>query len=256
MINQSVSWWCFVPNLLSPEQFLDQVKAIGFSAVELVPPEHWELVRSKGLTVSAVAGHQSLTLGLNRHDQHDRIESEIQAMLQSAQEAGIPNLICFTGNRNGLDDESGILATAEGLKRVASMAEETGITVLLELLNSKIDHPGYQADHTAFGVEVCRQVASARVKLLYDIYHMQIMEGDLIRTIQVNHEFIGHYHTAGNPGRNELNENQEINYPAVLQAIRDTGYGGYLTHEFIPQADPEEALRSVFRECAGWLGGN
>jgi hydroxypyruvate isomerase len=128
------------------------------------------------------------------------------------------------------------------------------VTVLLELLNSKIDHPGYQADHTAFGVEVCRHVSSARVKLLYDIYHMQIMEGDLIRTIQVNHEFIGHYHTADNPGRNDLTGNQEINYAAVLQAIRDTGYDGYLTHEFVPQSDPEEALRSVFRDCVDWLG--
>ncbi len=253
MITQSVSWWCFVPTLLSPEDFLEAVMQAGFTAVELVPPEYWKLVQSRGLTVSSANGHGSITVGLNRRDQHDRIEKELQEMLQRAQQASVPNLICFTGNRDGLDDDAGATITAEGLKRVASMAEETGVTLVLELLNSKVDHSGYQADHTAFGVEVCRQVSSARVKLLYDIYHMQIMEGDLIRTIQTNHEFIGHYHTAGNPGRHELDSEQEINYPAVIMAIRDTGYAGYLAHEFVPKGEPALSLSTVFRECSAWL---
>jgi hydroxypyruvate isomerase len=253
MITQSVSWWCFVPELLTPENFLESVRKAGFTAVELVPPEYWKLVLASGLTISAANGHRSLTVGLNRRDQHDRIEKELHETLQLAQQAGIPNLICLTGNRDRLDDDVGAAITAEGLKRVASMAEETGITLVLELLNSKIDHPDYQADHTAFGVEVCRQVSSARVKLLYDIYHMQIMEGDLVRTIEQNHEFIGHYHTAGNPGRRDLDHDQEINYAAVVAAIRKTGYSGYLAHEFLPKADPAAALTTVFRDCSSWL---
>ncbi len=165
----------------------------------------------------------------------------------------IPNLLCFSGNRNGLDDEVGAEITAAGLARIAPAAEEAGVTLVLELLNSKVDHPDYQADHTAWGVQVCRAVGSPRVKLLYDIYHMQIMEGDIIRTIQAVHPFIGLYHTAGNPGRNDLDDEQELNYAAILRAIRATGYTGYISHEFIPKGDPAAALRTTFARYAACL---
>jgi hydroxypyruvate isomerase len=253
MILQSVAWWCFVPEKLTPERFVNAVTEAGFSAIDLVPPEYWSFVSDRGLTISAVAAHQPLTIGLNRVDQHDRIEQEIRTKLAEAQRLGIQNLICFSGNRAGLDEAAGIEATAAGLARVAPLAEEAGVTLVLELLNSKVDHPDYQADHTAWGIEVCRAVSSPRVKLLFDIYHMQIMEGDIIRTIREVHELIGHYHTGGNPGRNELDDKQELYYPAILQAIKATGYAGYIAHEFIPNGDPIASLRSLFQQCQPFL---
>ena len=149
--------------------------------------------------------------------------------------------------------EAGAASTAAGLARVAPAAADAGVTLVLELLNSKVDHPDYQADHTAWGVQVCRAVGASHVKLLYDIYHMQLMEGDIIRTIQAAHPFIGHYHTAGNPGRNDLDDEQELNYPAILRAIRATGYMGYIGHEFIPEGDPAVALHTTFKQCAACL---
>jgi hydroxypyruvate isomerase len=252
-ISQSVTWWSFVPEKLTPEKFLHAVADAGFQAVELVPPEYWSLVKDHGLAISAVAAHQPLTIGLNRRDLHDQLEKEIRVSITNAQRLNIPNLICFSGNRNGLDDEAGAEITAEGFARVARDAEIAGINLTLELLNSKVDHPDYQADHTAWGVKVCRAVASPRVKLLYDIYHMQIMEGDIIRTIRSAQEYIGYYHTAGNPGRHDLDEDQELNYPAIFSAIKETGHTGYITHEFIPKGDPPAALKSIFQECAKHL---
>ena len=253
MISQSVSWWCFVPEKLTPEQFVSRAAEAGYSAIDLVPPEYWSLVSSHGLAIAAVAGHQSLTVGLNRLDQHDRIVAEIRANIAHAQKLGIRNLICFSGNREGLDDAEGIEVTAAGLAQVAPLAEEAGVTLVLELLNSKVDHPDYQADHTSWGVKVCQAVSSPRVKLLYDIYHMQIMEGDIIRTIRAAHGMIGHYHTAGNPGRNELDDTQELYYPPILQAIKETGYAGYIAHEFVPKGDPITSLRTTFQQCAPYL---
>jgi hydroxypyruvate isomerase len=252
-ISQSVAWWCFVPDKLTPEQFVRAVAEAGFAAVELVPPEYWSLVKDHGLAISAIAAHQPLTMGLNRRDLHDRLEDEIHASIANAQRLKIPSLICFSGNRNGLDDEAGAETTAEGFARVAHEAELAGVDLALELLNSKVDHPGYQADHTAWGVRICRAVASPRVKLLYDIYHMQIMEGDVIRTIRSAKNYISYYHTAGNPGRNDLDQDQELYYPAILSAIRETGHTGYITHEFVPKGDPVVALRSTFQECAKHL---
>lgn len=253
MISQSVAWWCFVPEKLSPEQFVRAVAEAGFSAVELVPQEYWSLVKDHGLGISAVAAHTPLTIGLNRRDLHERLEDEIRASLENAKRLKIPSLICFSGNRNGLDDKVGAEITAEGFARVAPLAEAAGVDLALELLNSKVDHPDYQADHTAWGVEVCRAVNSPRVKLLYDVYHMQIMEGDIIRTIRSAKDYISYYHTAGNPGRNELDEHQELYYPAILRAIRETGHIGYITHEFIPKGDPIAALKTTFNECAKLL---
>jgi hydroxypyruvate isomerase len=252
-ISQSIAWWCFVPEKLSPEEFVRTVAETGYAAIDLVPPTYYELVASQGLAISSVAAHQSITVGLNRHDQHDRIEKEIIANLADAQQWQIPNLICFSGNRDVLGDSTGAKITAEGLSRVAPAAEAVGVTLVLELLNSKVDHPGYQADHTEWGVQVCQAIASPRVKLLYDVYHMQIMEGDIICTIRAHHDLIGLYHTAGNPGRNDMDETQELYYPAILNAIKETNYSGYVAHEFIPKGDPVSALRAVYRQCAPYL---
>jgi hydroxypyruvate isomerase len=252
-ILQSVAWWCFVPGKLSPEQFVPAVAEAGYAAIDLVPEAFWPMVTEHGLAISAADGHASIKVGLNRPDQHPRIEAELRAKIALAEKWRIANLICFSGSRDGQSDEAGLEATVAILARVAPAAEAAGVTLVLELLNSKVDHPDYQCDHTAWGIRVCEQVASPRVRLLYDIYHMQIMEGNLIRTIQAAHPFIGHYHTAGNPGRNDLDELQEINYPAVLRAIAATDYAGYIAHEFIPKGDPVQALRTTFAYCAPYL---
>ena len=253
MISQSVGWWCFVPQKLTPEQFVQAAAEAGFVALDLVPSEYWQMVVDHGLTISSIGGHHPLEIGLNRIDQYDRIEQEVRSAIASAQKLRIPNIICFSGNREGLDDAKGIEITAAGLGKLAPLAEDAGVTLVLELLNSKVDHPDYQADHTAWGVQVCQMVASPRVKLLYDIYHMQIMEGDVIRTIRAVHPLISFYHTAGNPGRNDLDETQELNYPAIFKAIKETGYTGYIAHEFIPKGDPVAALRTVYEQSASCL---
>lgn len=252
-IAQSVAWWCFVPGHFTPEAFVRAVAEAGYAAIDLAPEAHWPLVKAHGLQLSAIAGHTSITLGLNRRDQHARIEAELRAALAQAEAWGIPNLICFAGSREGADEAAAAAITAEGLRRVAPAAEAAGVTLVLELLNSRVDHPGYQADHTAWGVEVCRQVDSPRVRLLYDIYHMQIMEGDLIRTVQAAQPWIAHYHTAGNPGRHEPDAAQEIAYPAVWRAIAATGYRGYIAHEFIPRGEALAALRQTLADCAACL---
>ncbi len=252
-ISQSVAWWCSVPGKLAPEPFVHAVAAIGYAAIDLVPEAYFPLVTEHGLAISSANGHASISHGLNRPDQHDRIERELRANIALAEKWHIPNLICFSGSRGGLSDEQGIENTAAALARVAPAAEAAGVTLVLEMLNSKFDHPDYHADHTAWGVAVCQRVGSPRVQLLYDIYHMQIMEGDLIRTLQSAQSLIAHYHTAGNPGRSDLDDTQEINYPAVLQAIAATGYSGYIAHEFIPKGDPLRALKAAFNACAPYL---
>lgn len=248
-VKQSASWWCFVRPNFAPEAFVRTVAEIGYDAVELVGEEHWQLVKDHGLTIASTGGHQSLTDGLNRRENHDRIEREILANLKLAQKWAIPNLICFSGNRNGLDDWSGAIITAEGLRRVAQAAEDAGVNLVVELLNSKVDHRDYQCDRTLWGVAVCEMVGSPRVKLLYDIYHMQIMEGDVIRTIRDHSGYFGHYHTAGNPGRNDMDDSQELWYPPIMRAIAETGYDGYVGHEFIPKGDPAAALKAAFDLC-------
>jgi hydroxypyruvate isomerase len=253
IIPQSVAWWCFVPDKLTPEQFVRAAAEAGYKAVELVPQEHWSLVIDHGLSLSAHTAHQPLTIGLNRRELHDQLADEIRVNIGHARRLGIPSLICFSGNRNGLSNEAGAQITAEGLTLVARDAELAGVDLALELLNSKVDHPDYQADHTEWGLQVCRAVGSPRVKLLYDIYHMQIMEGDVIRTIRAAKDYISYYHTAGNPGRNDLDDSQELNYPAIFTAIRQTGHTGYVTHEFIPKGDPVTALKSTFKQAEPYL---
>lgn len=252
-IKQSVVWWCYVPERLSPEQFVRAVAEAGYAAVEQVPRAYLPLAADHGLAVSALKGHESETVGMNRRDQHARIEDELGASIALAEKWKVPNLICFSGNRGELGDARGAESTAECLARVAPVAHAAGCTLVLELLNSKVDHPDYQADHTAWGLQVVEMVSSPAVKLLYDIYHMQVMEGDLIRTLRAAAPRIGHYHTAGNPGRADLDDTQEIYYPAVLRAIAGTGYNGYLAHEFVPKGDPVTALRATFAQCAPLL---
>jgi hydroxypyruvate isomerase len=248
-VNQAAVWWCLERTGMTMQQAIKACRVLGYGGIELAEPEHWSLIREAGLTIVSARAHDSLTDGLNRRANHDRIEREVQANLALAVEWGIPVLICFSGNRAGLDDEEGLSATADGLRRVARAAEDAGVTLALELLNSKVNHPDYQCDHTAWGVRVCEAVGSPRVKLLYDIYHMQIMEGDIIRTIRAHHAWFGHYHTAGNPGRNEIGATQELNYPAIMRAIAATGYDGWLGQEFIPLGDPLAALKEAYTLC-------
>ena len=250
-IRQSVSWWCFAGRGVPDKELLQQVKAIGYEAVELIGEHLFEQVRDAGLIIASHGGHQSIEYGLNDPAEHDRIEAEVLSNLRLAQKYAIPNLIVFSGSRRaGLSEEAGIENTARGLSRVAQAAEEAGVNLVIELLNSKVDHRGYQCDHTAWGVEVCHRVGSPRVGLLYDIYHMQIMEGDIIQTIQDHHSYFHHYHTAGVPGRHDLDDAQELNYPPILHAVAATGYDGYVGHEFIPKGDPIAALKSAHSLCA------
>ena len=246
-IKQSICWWCF--DKLSPEELCRATVDMGYAAVELVPEAHWPMVKDHGLAIAAIGGHGPLEDGLNKRSNHARIQGEIEANLELAVKWGIRNLICFSGNREGLSDEEGLANTVEGLRSVAKSAEDAGITLVLELLNSKVDHPDYQCDHTDWGVQVCQHVDSPRVKLLYDIYHMQVMEGDVIHTIQDNHPWFGHYHTAGVPGRHEIDERQEVYYPAIVRAIQATGYDGYLGQEFVPAGDPIAGLRQAYAAC-------
>ena len=248
-IKQSVSWWCFARGDMTPEKLVRAAAEIGYEAIELVEQQYWQLIKDHGLAIASVNGHRSIEEGLNRRENHARIEQELRAKIDLAAQWGIPNLICFSGNRAGLSDENGAAVTAEGLRRVARIAEDAGVTLVLELLNSKVDHRDYQCDHTDWGAQVVRMVDSPRVKLLYDIYHMQIMEGDIIRTIRTHHDCIGHYHTAGNPGRNELDETQELCYLPIIRAIAATGYAGFVGQEFIPKGDPVAALKAAFDLC-------
>lgn len=254
-INQSICYPLFKPAEMGLEVLFQTSAEIGYAAVEL-----WHrgddfetvmtLAKEYGLAVASMSGHASLPDGLNKRANHDRIEAELKTSIDVAAQHNIPGLICFSGNRQPeLSEEEAIEAVAAGLRRVAPYAEAKGVNLNLELLNSKVNHPGYQCDHTAWGVAVCERVNSPRVKLLYDIYHMQIMEGDIIRTIREHIQWIGHFHTAGNPGRNDLDETQELNYTAICRAISETGYDLYVGHEFRPKGDPIAALHDTFAIC-------
>lgn len=248
-IKQSLAWWCFCHGDVTPEALVKAAAKTGYAAVEMLPQEHWQIVKDHGLKIAIIGGHRSLTDGLNRRENHDRIEKELRDNIALAHENQIPSLICFSGNRNGCPDDEGAKITAEGLKRVTRDAEQAGIDLCIELLNSRVDHPDYQCDRTEWGVQVCKMVESPRAKLLYDIYHMQIMEGDLIRTIRNNIQYIGHFHTAGNPDRKDMDHVQEIHYPAVMKAIASANYKGYVGHEFRPRGDVFEAIKVAYETC-------
>ncbi|HEY4384032.1 MAG TPA: TIM barrel protein [Ktedonobacteraceae bacterium] len=248
-LKQSFCWGGFVRGAMTGEEIIPAAAKMGYTGAEFVPQEYWPLMKEHGLTLVSINGHQSIQEGLNRRKNHARIESEILAHLKLAEQWKIEKLIVFSGNRAGLDDAAGAEITAEGLRRVAKAAQDAGVTLIMELLNSKVNHKDYQNDHVAWGVEVCQRVDSPAVKLLYDIYHMQIMEGDIIRTIQNNHAYFAHYHTAGNPGRHEIDETQELYYPAIVRAILATGYRDFLGQEFGPLGDTLTALQNAFTLC-------
>jgi len=246
-MKQSFSWWCFQNRGVDDATLLKQAREIGYSAVELIPADKFDAALDAGLTIASHVGHESISAGLNDPANHDRIEREILENIKLASKYSIPNLVVFSGDRRaGLSEAGGSEFTAAGLRRMAGAAEDAGVTLILEFLNSKVDHPGYQADRMPWIAGVIEAVGSPNVKALYDIYHAQIMEGDLIRTIRAQHKYIGHYHTAGNPGRNDLDDTQEIFYPPIFRAIAETGYDGYIGHEFIPKADPLAALKAAY----------
>ena len=253
-LRQSFCWWTFAGRGVPDPELLQAAKAIGYEAVELIGQEHFKRARDLGLTIASHNGQRSLDRGWNDLRNHSQLAAELHSSLALAQSYNIPNLIVFSGSRQaGQPDELGLDNTALGLTQIAPAAAQAGVTLLLELLNSKVDHPGYQCDRTAWGVEVCRRVASPCVKLLYDIYHMQVMEGDLLRTIEADCAEFGHYHTAGNPGRHDLDEAQEIFYPPLFRAIAATGYTGFIGHEFVPKADPIAALQAAYDLCQNSL---
>lgn len=243
----SVSQWCF-PNIPLPT-LAREARAIGIESIELLEPNQWKTVQENGLMCALARGPDTITDSFNRRENHARLVPAFQQRLRECADAGVPNVVCFSGNRAGQSDEEGLEICVEGFKQLAATAEKAGVTLCLELLNSKVDHPDYQCDHTAWGVELCKRVGSERLKLLYDIYHMQIMEGDVIRTIQDNHRHIGHYHTAGNPGRHEIDDTQELNYRPIMRAIAATGYTGFVGHEFLPMRDPLTSLREAVELC-------
>ncbi len=232
------------------EDICREAARLGLKGLDLVGPQDWPTLKKHGLipTMAPAAGH-TLTDGINRKEAHDKIEPAFRELIEKAAAFGAPNVIALSGNRRGMSDEQGIENCAAFLNRVKAMAEDKGVTICLELLNSKVDHKDYQCDHTAWGVEVMKRVNSPRVKLLYDIYHMQIMEGDIIRTIRDNIQYIGHFHTAGNPGRHEIDETQELNYRAIAQAIADLNFQGYLAHEYGPLKDPLRSLEQAISIC-------
>lgn len=248
-LKQSVCRWT-LPGAL-PE-VCRRVRGLGLGAIDLLHADEWEVARSAGLTCSmgyASRREHFIEDGFNDRGNHATLIAELTAAIPLAAAAGVPNVIAMFGNRRGRSDAEGIANCAAGLARVAPLAERHGVTVCVELLNSKVDHPDYQGDHTAFGVAVMEKVGSPRVQLLYDIYHMQIMEGDVIRTIGQQRRWIGHFHTGGVPGRHDLDDTQELNYHAVAEAIADGGFAGYLAHEFTARGEPYAALAAARRIC-------
>ena len=249
-LKQSVSRWPYAQIPL-PE-FCARAKAMGLSGVDLLQPDEWPVVRDRGLVPSMgypTRRDNFIATGFNDAANHAMLLRELETTIPQAAEAGVPNVIAMFGNRRGRSDAEAIANCVAGLGRIKALAEERGVTICVELLNSKVDHQDYQGDHTAFGVEVMRGVNSPRVKLLYDIYHMQIMEGDVIRTIRDNIGWIGHFHTGGVPGRHELDGTQELNYRAIAGAIADLGFPGFLAHEFVPTRDPLTSLEEAVRLC-------
>ena len=243
----SVCKWCY-PRI--PLETLARVApGLGLASIELLDPSEWPVVRKHDLTCAMANGTTTIVDGFNRLENHANCVPSMIARIEACAGAGLPNVICFPGNRRGMSDEQGLENCAAGLRRIVGAAERCRVTVCMELLNSKVDHPDYMCDHTAWAVELCQRVGSERFKLLYDIYHMQIMEGDVIRTSREHHACIGHYHTGGNPGRHEIDGTQELNYPAIMRAIKATGFTGFVGQEFIPTRDPLASLGEAVKLC-------
>ena len=243
-VRHSVCKWCFQDIPL--DEFCQKAKEMGLSSVELLGPDEWPTLKKHGLTCAMVAyweGEFGIEKCWNRPEHHDALVALYEKSIPMVAEAGLSQIITFSGNRDGMDDETGMKNCAEGIKRIMPLAEENNVRVVMELLNSKVDHPDYMCDHTEWGAQLCDMIGSDQFKLLYDIYHMQIMEGDVIATIQKYHPYFSHYHTGGVPGRAEIDTTQELYYPAIIRAILDTGFEGYVAQEFIPQQ--EDALASL-----------
>jgi hydroxypyruvate isomerase len=248
-IKQSVCRWCF--DKMSVDDLAANAKRIGMVAMDLLQPEDFPTIAKHGLICSMVSAPApaGITRGWNRVDNHAWLLPLYQERIEVVAKAKFPNQICFSGNRAGLGDDEGLENCAKGLRALMPAAERAGVTIVMELLNSKVNHADYQCDHTAWGVKLVEKVGSERFKLLYDIYHMQIMEGDVIHTIKDHHRAIAHYHTAGVPGRHEIDESQELHYPAIMRAIQATGFTGYVAQEFIPARDPIPSLEDAFKRC-------
>ncbi len=247
-IKQSVCRWCYPETSL--EELCSAAAQIGLVGIDLLEPEEYDIPLRHGLICTmGYAGAGTIPEALNRIEHHEAIEGALRTNIPMAAKAGVPNLITFSGNRRGMANEEGALNTVAGLNRVKKIAEDNGVTICLELLNSKVNHPDYMADHTEWGVRVVREVNSPNVKLLYDIYHMQIMEGDLIATIRENIAWIGHFHTGGVPGRHELDDTQEVQWDGVMRAIAAADFRGYVAHEFLPLHDRMTSLRAAKDLC-------
>jgi hydroxypyruvate isomerase len=246
-IKQSVCRWCY--NGIPLEKLAEESKRIGYQSIELLTPEDFKKVQPLGLTCAVLSGSCTIPDGFNRKKNHARLVKSVSEHIEFAADNNLRNVIFFSGNRKGMSDDEGLANCAEGIKQVVGLAEKKKVTLIMELLNSKVNHADYMCDRTPWGVKLVKQVGSPRFKLLYDIYHMQIMEGDVIRTIQENKDYIGHYHTGGNPGRHEIDETQELYYPAIVKAILETGYDGYLGQEYIPAREPLASLEQGYRIC-------
>jgi hydroxypyruvate isomerase len=251
-INHSACRWCY--NDIPLEDFCKTSKELGLVAIDLLEPEEWAMANKYGLQSSMGFSQPKgygIMKGFNRIENHAILLPFYEDLIKKAANSGLERIICFSGNRDSLSDEKGIENCAIGLQKLMSLAEKNHITICMELLNSKVDHKDYMCDHTSWGVELCKKIGSSQFKLLYDIYHMQIMEGDVIRTIKDNHNYIGHYHTGGVPGRHEIDETQELFYPAIMKAIVETGYKGVVAQEFIPtNKDKIASLKKCVAICS------
>lgn len=251
-IRHSVARWTF--DFLSLEELCLVVKRLGFSAIDLVGPKEWHILKQHGVDSSMCNGAElNLEDGWGDSQFHKPLIDRYREHIDLVAEAGYTNLICFSGNKRGKDPEEGLKQATKGLKQILAQAEKRGVVLQMELFNSKVNHPDYFADNSAWGIELCKRLDSPNFKLLYDIYHMQISEGDIIRTIQNHHQYFGHYHTAGVPGRNEIDDTQELYYPAIVRAIQATGFKGYVAQEFMPKrattAEKIESLQAAIRIC-------
>jgi hydroxypyruvate isomerase len=245
-LNQSVCRWCF--NGMSLDDLCKEAKEMGMVGIDLLSPNEFETVKKYGLVCTMVSSHP-LTDGLCDPKYHDSSLKKLNEMIESTAKEGWRNVICFSGNARGIDRKTGLKNCAEALKKIVPVAEKAKVILNMELLNSRVDHADYMCDRSDWGIELVKEVGSNNFKLLYDIYHMQIMEGDIIRSIQKNHQYFGHYHTAGNPGRHEMDDTQELLYPPIAKAIAETGFDGYFAHEFLPVRDPMTSLREAVKQC-------
>ena len=248
-INHSVCQWCY-PDL-SLDELCEVAKEFGLMGIDLIGPSGWDTLKKHDLVSTMCNGAEiSLTEGFNDPQYHSELIENYTKHIKLVAEAGFTNLICFSGNKRGIDDETGLQNCVKGLQQILPLAEKLGVVIQMELFNSKVDHPDYMCDNTAWGIELCKRLDSPNFKLLYDIYHMQISEGDIIRTITDNHQYFGHYHTAGVPGRNEIDDTQELFYPAIMSAIVESGYKGVVAQEFIPKnKNPLESLKNSILIC-------